>query len=66
MRRNSVYIAFILGGALIGERVSIHHRPHDFDLEMCNFASVFFFEHLLVQALNAGFDKMWEENNRGV
>jgi len=36
MRRNSVYVAFILGGALIGERV-----------------------------LNAGFDRLWENNNKG-
>ncbi|BDA47261.1 probable cytochrome b-c1 complex subunit 9 [Coccomyxa sp. Obi] len=36
MRRNSVYIAFILGGAILGERV-----------------------------LNAGFDSMWNANNKG-
>ncbi|EIE23399.1 hypothetical protein COCSUDRAFT_65894 [Coccomyxa subellipsoidea C-169] len=36
MRRNSVYIAFILGGAILGERV-----------------------------LNAGFDTLWTQNNKG-
>ena len=30
MRRNSVYVAFILGGAMVGERVSISFGFYDF------------------------------------
>ena len=32
MRRNSVYIAFILGGALLGERVSFSFPVHQDDI----------------------------------
>lgn len=59
MKRNSTYIAFVLAGALLGERVSYvvscglqqHHSLN---------ASIW------LQVVNYGFDKAWEQNNQGV
>ena len=61
MKRNSTYIAFVLAGALLGERVS--SRGWQMWLVMCTES------HLLyasLQVVNYGFDAAWERNNQGV
>lgn len=79
MRRNSVYVAFILGGALLGERVSL---PSDLQslcqqTDACTAQrAVQWTSHCglwrliptvtLLQVLNGAFDRMWENNNKGV
>lgn len=77
MKRNSVYIVFILGGAILGERVS-HAVPSLLRSSgvngVCTVSSV---DHGTVpgslswasnhlQAVNGAFNRAWEENNKGV
>ena len=65
MKRNSTYIAFVLAGALIGERVSMicnqlqqvwSHQLHGVALQLSGG----------LQVVNYGFDTAWERNNQGV
>lgn len=72
-----MYVAFILGGALLGERVRLVHyrilqtyhclsylKP---DMTAClTLMSSIANGGSLMQVLNAGFDRMWENNNKGV
>ena len=76
MKRNSVYVAFILGGALLGERVGqgleIERAMHWLTIRAVQFSSLHtnaLFTHLHshdVQAVDYGFNTMWERNNQGV
>ena len=79
MRRNSVYVAFILGGALLGERVSLPSdlQPLCLQADACICATgcamditlrtlEFHTIVILLQVLNGAFDRMWENNNKGV
>ena len=79
MRRNSVYVAFILGGALLGERVSLllSLQPLCLQTDACTAQrAVQWTSHCglwrlipivtLLQVLNGAFDRMWENNNKGV
>ena len=66
MRRNSVYVAFILGGALAGEKVC----AVDHTLTVFNFQSFAARGSdaccLRLQIVNSSFNTAWESNNQGV
>lgn len=66
MKRNSTYIAFVLAGALLGERVRLGLACVGISLccpdltpgssHMCSY----------LQVVNSAFDSAWEKNNQGV
>jgi Ubiquinol-cytochrome C reductase, UQCRX/QCR9 like len=77
MKRNSVYIVFILGGAILGERVS-HAVPSHLwtsamhvicvpsSMDHGTVPSFSFWASTCFQAVNGAFNRAWEENNKGV
>jgi len=65
MRRNSVYVTFVIAGAFLGERV--RYFIFFFNLSNCfpNFILLRDFNNWL-QAVDYGVHKLWEANNVGV
>jgi len=65
MRRNSVYVTFIIAGAFLGERV--RYFIFLFNLGNC-FLKFFLLRNFSnwLQAVDYGVHKLWETNNVGV
>ncbi|RAL43196.1 hypothetical protein DM860_009978 [Cuscuta australis] len=56
MRRNSVYVTFVVAGAFVGERVRIiSARSRDIHLLSLK----------LIRVVDYGIKKLWEQNNIG-
>lgn len=70
MKRNSVYVAFILGGALLGERVRSETAPLlAVTLATKTFGcwnNILSFRYPMPQVVDYGFNTAWERNNQGV
>nr|KAJ0199170.1 hypothetical protein LSAT_V11C600313830 [Lactuca sativa] len=67
MRRNSVYVTFVIAGAFVGERVSAPiHSNLIYITHTHTYSSILFSVRLIgSQAVDYGVHKLWENNNVG-